>query len=488
MKYKITKKLIFYFAIVLLLFSLVIGLLFIMLFTYHTTHLHQEELEQQAKIIAENFTEYKQYGVYGKDNSKAGYAAYIKFLNHISIGNIWMVDKDAELIQIGFGEDVVSYSDLPNDAISVIQNVFDGQCVYSENFSSFLGTATVTAGAPVYNSSHQVISAVLLHTSVKGIDNAIGGGISILIISLAIALTAAVGLSIWLSIRFIKPLKSMEHTAGLLTKGDYSVQTGIDQKDEIGSLANKLDTLAIHLKEASLKSSKLEKLRKDFISNISHELRTPVAVIRGSLEVLYDEVITDKEKVKEYYKQMLGDTLHLERLINDLLELSRLQNMDFAIEMEEVNVIDILTDSIRSSRMVAREKRIEIILTTKLAEIYFFGDYVRLRQMFMVVLDNAIKFSKRGSVIDILLYKKENKDIITITDYGIGILEEHLPHIFERFYHVRSEENKSGTGLGLSIAKQIAIRHNIELTCISEPNVKTIFSFIFPSREELHST
>lgn len=129
--------------------------------------------------------------------------------------------------------------------------------------------------------------------------------------------------------KFTKPLNKMRLVAEKMSEHDYTERCNIDQKDEIGQLAQTLDGLGERLLEADQASKKLEQLRRDFIANISHELRTPVTVIRGSLEALCDRIVTEPQEVEDYHRQMLAETLFLQRLINDLLDLSRLQNTDF---------------------------------------------------------------------------------------------------------------------------------------------------------------
>jgi len=252
------------------------------------------------------------------------------------------------------------------------------------------------------------------------------------------------------------------------------VKNQIHQNDEIGELADTMDVLTDRLDEASRQSQKLEQMRRDFIANISHELRTPVTVMRGSLEALVDEVVTEPEQIKDYHRQMLGESVYLQRLVGDLLDLSRLQNNDFEIEMQEINFCDIVDDAVRSAQHIAARKNVNLKLQKMPTLCTFYGDYARLRQMLLVVLDNAIKFSPEQGTVEVTL----NEQILTIRDYGSGIAQDILPYIFDRFYKSRSEQNKTGTGLGLAIAKQIAERHHIKLTAQNAQGGGACFQFV----------
>jgi signal transduction histidine kinase len=285
-------------------------------------------------------------------------------------------------------------------------------------------------------------------------------------------------LSVALSFSFTKPLGKMNLAAIKLADGDYTVKTDIYQKDEIGTLAENMDILSERLYQASKESENLEKLRCDFVANISHELRTPITVIRGSLEALNDGVVTEEKQIREYYSQMLSESKHLQRLVSDLLDLSRLQNMDFRLEMAEVSLCDILSDVIRSAKTLANDKNINILFENKAERCSVFGDYGRLRQMIMIIMDNAVKFSPQNGNIYMNLQQNEALTL-SIRDEGPGIPEEDLPYIFERFYKTKSIENKTGTGLGLAIAKQIACRHNIIIEVLSTPQHGSEFIFSF---------
>lgn len=483
MKNKIAFKLTMYFSTALVLFSVIIGILFTFLFTNYTMSLQKKALQERAVKMATTLSEFmtpsnRSMGMMG---GRQGYGAYMRFLDDIAMTDVWIVDQElnimttAQMSQHGNNSNAVySYNNLPENAEAVVNEVFEGKSTFSEGFSSVLEAKTLTIGTPILSEGN-VMGALLLHTQVSGLNESILLGLKILAISIFFALIIAVILSIFFAISFTKPLKTMKNTALQLVSGNYSVQTHVVQNDEIGELASTIDVLSKRLEAASYESEKLLKLRRDFIANISHELRTPVTVIRGSLEALCDEVVTDPLKVKEYHAQMLSESIFLQRLVNDLLDLSRLQNTDFNIEMQPVNLCDVLQDVVRSASHMAQNKNI-IIEYEQDKDFYdLIGDYGRLRQMFMIIVDNSIKFSNPCQKVSI----RVQNNTVSIKDSGVGIAKQDLPYIFDRFYKVKSEQNKQGSGLGLAIAKQIADRHNIKLTVNSTEGTGTEFIFYF---------
>lgn len=287
-------------------------------------------------------------------------------------------------------------------------------------------------------------------------------------------------LSILLSHRFIMPIHQMIHATQMMMAGQYDISTGITQQDELGTLARHIDALSARLLSANRAQQEIDSMRTEFFSNVSHELPTPISVLKGSLEVLSEGMLTDPEEERAYCRQMLADANHMERLVNDLLELSRLKDSHFQIHLEPVNLIGILQETVRSMQPQMAAKRIRIALCGDTAPCPVLGDYGRLRQLFTVLLDNAIKFSPEGSGVTVSISQAE-RCIVSIQDHGCGIAPEELSHIFDRFYHQHSSVNCTGTGLGLPIAREIALRHQTELVCTSVLGEGTCFTLSFPA-------
>ena len=473
-KNKIARKLSLYFALALLAFSVVIGGVFMILFRHHNVVIHRAELAARAESIASTLAGFinRGSGMTGVN----GYGPYLRSLGYIAGTDVWIVDRDLNLIMGGTVPDAdgtFAYADLPENADVLVREVFTDTTAFSENFSGLLSEATLTVGTPIKVEGGDIVGVVLLHSSIRNINKALSNGFGILSISIVVALAVAIALSVRFSVRFTKPMNKINRTALLLADGDYRAKNNIRQDDEIGQLAATIDDLADRLYQASQEHAKLEQMRKDFVANISHELRTPITVMRGSLEALADKVVTDPAMVETYYQKMLGETLFLQRLVGDLLDLSRLQNTDFVIEKRELSIVDVMDDVVSSAAQIAKNKGVTVTVSTCGENFAVYADYGRLRQMLLIVLDNAIKFSPEGGTVEVTLAEKT----LSIRDHGMGIASEDLPYIFDRFYQSRSEQNKTGTGLGLAIAKQIADRHGISLTAESEEGKGARFVF-----------
>ena len=222
----------------------------------------------------------------------------------------------------------------------------------------------------------------------------------------------------------------------------------------------------------------------DFFANVSHELRTPITVVRGYAETLVDGVVKNEEKKQQYYERILNECKGMERLVGDLLTLSKIQNPDFAIEREPVNLIQVFHDLTKNLKVICKNKDIHLRLKNDKEYYMVLGDYDRLRQMFLVILDNAIKFSPEGSNVEIIITELDQQVKIEIIDHGIGISNEELPYIFEKFYKSKLRQNATGSGLGLVIAKYIAIKHDGTIVVDSEVGKGTKFTFLFQTIEE----
>ena len=255
--------------------------------------------------------------------------------------------------------------------------------------------------------------------------------------------------------------------------------------DEIGSIAG-----AVGLFSDITQMERLEKTRRDYVSNVSHELRTPLTAMRALIEPLKEGMVTEEADRQRYYDIILREILRLSRLINDQLELSRLQSGTLAIQKSVMALDDVVYDVCDRYATIAREHGLELKVETdftKCPQVYANAD--RIEQMLIILVDNAIKYTEQGSV-SVSADWNEERVVIHVKDTGIGIEEVDLPYVFDRFYKVDKAHSGKGSGLGLSIARELLKRMDEEIWVNSEKGVGTEFSFTvhLPGQEEIKNS
>ena len=252
--------------------------------------------------------------------------------------------------------------------------------------------------------------------------------------------------------------------------------------DEIGSIAG-----AVGLFSDITQSERLERTRREYVSNVSHELRTPLTAVRALVEPLKEGMVTKEEDRMRYYDIILREVMRLSRLINDQLELSRLQSGGVAIQKQRMALDDLIYDVCDRYHAIAEEHNLSMKIESDLdgcPSVWANPD--RVEQMLIILLDNAIKYTEEGG-LGVRVSWDDEKVIVTVRDTGIGIASEDLPYVFDRFYKVDKAHSGKGSGLGLSIAKELLNRMDEDIWVESEKGKGSAFSFTIhrePSKEE----
>ncbi len=475
MKSKLAIRLAIYFSAVLLLFALVVGSIFTTLFQNQTLSIYKENMEKEARAIADTVSAMSEQMAMGPMGRQGGYGAYLRVLEDMVAGEVWIVDEGLGVtMNPGKQGQTILDKNFSPDVERMVRQVMEGESVFSEAFESIFEAPTLTVGVPLENNGI-IIGALLLHEPVEGGTQGATYGLRILGISLVAALFLSILLALLLAKGFAKPLIDISEVVQKMKAEEYGVKTGIHRKDEIGELAITIDLLGDRLEESRKSQEQLEQMRKDLVANISHELRTPVTVLRGSLEALMDGVVESEEQVSSYHQQMLKDTLYLQRLVDDLLDFTRIQNPGFSLEEAPVDWNELCEDAAHTVQRLAEAKGIHVAYDIVSSPALILGDYGRLRQLLLILLDNAIKFTPSGGKVGLSLLE----DQLWVWDEGSGIREENLTHIFDRFYKEKTSENLQGTGLGLAIAKEIAERHGMKLSAENNPGRGSKFILYF---------
>lgn len=282
--------------------------------------------------------------------------------------------------------------------------------------------------------------------------------------------------------------------SGLSKNIDYVLQTGkeIKQDIQLGTRMMEVDIipyigrvqgkgLVIVLYDVT-ERGRLERLRREFVANVSHELKTPLTAIRGFAETLLGGALNDKKTSEEFLTIILEETERLQKLVNDLLELAKIEHQqDLKLDFKEVDLQDVIRSAIKKMSIKAKEKGIELREELTDEDSRIMADQEKLMQVLINLLSNAIKYTDEGGTVSVKLRKEDEHVNIHVQDNGIGIPAEHLDRIFERFYRVDSSRHKAsgGRGLGLSIVKHIVEQHNGNIIVKSIPGIGTEFILQF---------
>ena len=246
----------------------------------------------------------------------------------------------------------------------------------------------------------------------------------------------------------VQPIHRVGSTARKLASGDFSVRIRNESADEIGELCDIFNYMADELEHS-------ENIKNEFISSVSHELRTPLTAIKGWSETL--EEIDDDDTRRKGMQIINKETGRLSEMVEELLDFSRIQNGHFSLQQANLDVIAELADAVLMYEERAKEEQIELTISDSDDIAIVYGDKNRLRQVFINVIDNSIKYGKKGGHTDVSTSISGGKIRISVKDDGVGIAESDLPHVKEKFY--KANNTVRGSGIGLAVADEIISIH-----------------------------
>lgn len=312
-------------------------------------------------------------------------------------------------------------------------------------------------------------SALRFVTSLSLVDNQLAGIMLAAMVISAFVVLIVVFMGLYFVKSISQPLVQISATAKKLAKGDFSERIAIRNNDEIGDLSRAFNDMADELENS-------EQIKNDFISSVSHELRTPLTAIKGWSETLAGGY--DPETFSKGMKVITGETQRLERMVEELLDFSRIQSGHFSLQMSTMDVIAELDDALLIYIDKAKKENITISYNEPEFLCAVYGDKNRLRQVFINIIDNAIKYTDAGGSIYITAEKQDATMTITVSDTGCGIAPADLPKVKAKFYKANS--TRHGSGIGLAVADEIIAMHGGTLELESELNVGTTVTITLP--------
>ena len=322
------------------------------------------------------------------------------------------------------------------------------------------------------------IGALLFVSRIQSLMDSLGT-VQWKLISIFVLITiGALVLALFLSQILTKPITNLSRSMRKMGKGDLSVRVPVRDSGELRELAENYNTMAAQLE-------RLDKTRSQFVSNASHELKTPLTTMKIMLETVMYQPDMPEDLRREFMQDMNHEIDRLTGIVTDLLTLTRVDGDKNGMKQEPVNM-SALTEEVLRMLSPAAEKRGQHLESNIEPGLQMMGDKARLNQILYNLTDNAIKYSPDGGRIAVSLRAEPEGLVWRVRDNGVGIPPEDQEHIFERFYRVdkaRSRET-GGTGLGLSIVKQLVSMHGGTITVHSEPNRGSEFKVVFPQGGE----
>ena len=327
-------------------------------------------------------------------------------------------------------------------------------------------------GAPIKTvSGNETVGSVFVCSSAKGMNVLLVSTVKTIILASLWVFLATLIAVYFLSERIIGPLKDMSRAAKSYAAGNFDIRIPVRGDDEVAELASAFNQMATGLES-------LESMRSSFLANVSHDLKTPMTTISGFIDAIISGAIP-AENQNEYLERIKSEVLRLSRLVNQLLDLSRIQAGDRKFSFEPFDICEVARQIVLSFEQKIDEKRLDVEFNCEDDRMKVVADKDAIHQILYNICDNAVKFSRTGGKYKLDIVSKDKKVHVSVYNEGEGIPKEDLPFVFERFYKTDKSRglDKTGVGLGLYIAKTIIDAHGEAITVQSEKDKYCRFEF-----------
>lgn len=378
----------------------------------------------------------------------AGAVDFVSEFSEKSSAEVWVIDKSGKVIvsSSGFG---ISYPEMP-DYYEALDSK-DESLFTSWEGKIESGEKIMAVTSLIKDDNSAVRGAVRYITSLDAVDSQLITvycmiGFVFLIIALIVLISGFIFVS-----SIVKPIKEINETTKLIAGGNMDAR--IDHylyKDEIGELCDSINNMAAEISTA-------DRLKNDFISTVSHELRTPLTAIKGWGETILQVSDTDPALTQRGMNVIIDEATRLSGIVEELLDFSRIQNGALSLRIEKMDILAELDETVFAFKDRATREGVDLVYNAPDLPAPMDGDADRIKQVFVNILDNALKYTKQGGKINVTADVADDKIKITISDTGCGISAEDLPHVKEKFY--KTNMTVHGSGIGLAVADEIVKLH-----------------------------
>ena len=334
------------------------------------------------------------------------------------------------------------------------------------------GEKVLAVSVPL-SSFNSEYSSVRMVTSLTEIDNTIKGYIIFVTAVCSAIILIIIVTGLYFARSIVKPIRQISGITRKFAMGDFSVRIQSNTDDEIGELCTAINHMADELSSA-------EAMKNEFISSVSHELRTPLTAIKGWAETLMVDGGENPDTMKKGVGVIVNETERLQQMVEELLDFSRMQNGHFTLQNSNMDILAELGDAVLMYSDKARREQIKIIYDEPEMLPVVFGDKNRIRQVFINVIDNALKYSNSGDTVTIKADVKDGRIRVSVKDTGCGIKETDLAKVKTKFY--KANHTRRGSGIGLAVADEIIAMHGGKLEIYSPGEGKgTKVTIILPA-------
>ncbi|MEZ4357179.1 MAG: ATP-binding protein [Eubacteriales bacterium] len=412
--------------------------------------------------------------------SITGEAAYYDIIKEAAEKNdavIWLSDTSMNIRTIvdGSGNITITNTPMNSELASIAQQVGQGNTISAvSTLENVFGTSVILVAAPLII-ENKYAGAIFMYSELRELDKSLSAVFSQIFNCVLFSLAISIFVAFIFSRYFSRDIRKITTSANRLSGGDFSTRVYIKSQTEIGNLADTFNNMAGELERQ-------EKLKTTFVADVSHELRTPMTSIQGFVQGIIDGAIS-KDDQETYLKTVLSEIKRLNSLIADLLEMSRLDSPELKLNIEHFDINELLRRSIINFEQAIESKKINVEIGFGDKPNMVLADPDKIAQVATNIIDNAVKFTPKGGKISINVKRSADKTNVIISDTGIGIPENELPFIFERFYKVdKARAEYKGTGLGLAIVKRIIEQHGEKISVDSKEGKGTKFTFTLPNK------
>lgn len=464
----IFRRLLFSYLLTVLLGLGVVGLLISFLAKGYIYNSTQDELLRKAKKV--------NLAIQDTQVIDSSMESLLVFFDQTFDARIWLFDDNGKIIATSTKDEVFIGKSV---AMSIAKKVAAGETAVSELAVEGLSQPMLSIAVP-WGKDNRIYGGIVLHSPVNGINETVSRIRETILWGTLIGVLFSTAMVSYLSWSISRPLQAIDRAASEIGMGNYAKRIEIGSADEIGDLAQTINSMAGKLELTERERSRAEQVRSEFLANVSHELRTPLTAMQGFLEALQEGLI-DEERRQSYYGIMMQETLHMNRLLDDITMLDKLKNDEIALVRHPVDVCPFLRRVELKFGPIAAAKQLELHIDCAEGLPPVYADYDRLEQIVSNVVNNAIKFTERGEV-RVQARQEGGFIVFDVTDTGIGISSADREMIWERFFKADRgrSKNQKGTGLGLAIVKELVGLHGGTIDVDSEPDRGARFRIRLP--------